>query len=132
MKQEIKKDKEQKGCGECISCLSVCPECGSGDIDVEFKPVFQYYGDIKKSKSLVISRDNSSIKMYCNDCDFEFDGNFDEDNHGFFRLEKSISNLLGISDEYHCEIADDGNLKVTPYKVTCELVGRASEENPAN
>jgi hypothetical protein len=43
MKQEIAKKEDQKnGCGECIFCLTQCPECGSRNINVVFKPEFDY------------------------------------------------------------------------------------------
>ena len=69
MKQEITKKEDQKnGCGECIFCLTQCPECGSRNINVMFKPEFDYTYE-EGSGFIDISNCDATIEIQCEECD---------------------------------------------------------------
>ena len=45
---------------DCIFCCSVCPECGSNNIEVNFKPILEYKNDA--SDKIVINYEGSGKK----------------------------------------------------------------------
>jgi hypothetical protein len=64
------KHQEHEYCGECIFCVSKCPECGYTEIDVDFKVVCMY-GNFKED---VIDRHQSinEIELKCRKCGESF------------------------------------------------------------
>jgi hypothetical protein len=61
------KDNKEKGSCECIFCLSKCPECGSKNIIVTYKPEFEYSYS-SKSHCIVIKFSVEKLEIICRDC----------------------------------------------------------------
>ncbi|MDH3357580.1 MAG: hypothetical protein OEM06_08960 [Desulfobacteraceae bacterium] len=59
--------KKHEYCGECIFCASVCPECGSSDVDVSGLISFSYSNH--QQNDIEMSLEFDFIKgFYCNEC----------------------------------------------------------------
>ena len=76
--------KEQKYCGKSMFCVSVCPECGSSDVDVSGLISFSYSNNLKDDIDMSLEFD--FIKgFYCNECYTDIDPE---------KLESAISEAL--------------------------------------
>jgi len=59
--------KKHEYCGECIFCASVCPECGSSDVDVSGLISFSFSNH--QQNDIEMSLEFDFIKgFYCNEC----------------------------------------------------------------
>lgn len=59
--------KKHEYCGNCIFCASVCPECGSSDVDVSGLISFSYSNH--QQNDIEMSLEFDFIKgFYCNEC----------------------------------------------------------------
>ena len=59
--------KKHEYCGKCIFCASVCPECGSSDVDVSGLISFSYSNH--QQNDIDMSLEFDFIKgFYCNEC----------------------------------------------------------------
>jgi hypothetical protein len=60
-------NKKHEYCGKCIFCTSVCPECGSSDVDVSGLISFSY--SKHQENDIDMSLEFDFIKgFYCNEC----------------------------------------------------------------
>ena len=59
--------KKHEYCGKCIFCASVCPDCGSFDVDVSGLISFSYSNNLQDDIDMSLEFD--FIKgFYCNEC----------------------------------------------------------------
>jgi len=64
--------KKHEYCGKCIFCVSVCPKCGSSDVDVSGLISFSYSNHLKDNIDMSLEFD--FIKgFYCNECHADID-----------------------------------------------------------
>ena len=71
-------------CGKCMFCVSVCPDCGSSDVDVSGLISFSYSNHLQDDIDMSLEFDY--IKgFYCNECDTDIDPE---------KLESAISEAL--------------------------------------
>ena len=64
--------KKHEYCGKCMFCVSLCPECGSSDVDVSGLISFSYSNHLQDDIDMSLEFDY--IKgFYCNECDTDID-----------------------------------------------------------
>jgi len=64
--------KKHEYCGKCMFCVSVCPECGSSNVDVSGLISFSYSNYLKDNIDMSLEFD--FIKgFYCNECHTDID-----------------------------------------------------------
>jgi ferredoxin len=64
--------KKHEYCGKCMFCVSVCPECGSSDVDVSGLISFSYSNYLQDDIDMSLEFD--FIKgFYCNECHTDID-----------------------------------------------------------
>jgi len=64
--------KTHEYCGKCIFCASVCPECGSSDVDVSGLISFSYSNNLQNDIDMSLKFD--FIKgFFCNECHTDID-----------------------------------------------------------
>jgi hypothetical protein len=76
----MKEETEQCKGGDCVFCNSVCPECGSRNISVQFVIGYQYHNN--KNSKLILNHSGTHLKGRCNECSHVFEGGdflFDND-----------------------------------------------------
>ena len=89
--------KKHEYCGKCMFCVSVCPECGSTDVDVSGLISFSYSNHLQDDIDMSLEFD--FIKgFYCNECHTDIDPE---------KLESAISEALPDSLKAKRE---DGNM----------------------
>jgi len=114
----MEKRKENNGCGECMECLSKCPECGSNDISIYFDPLFELHtDDVRKNGRLTIEMIENSTEIVCGECNSLFSEKLDsegkyQDVHGKHRDGKGYP--FGA---LHCQLVDMFGI---PYSCTIE------------
>lgn len=76
--------KKHEYCGKCMFCVSVCPDCGSPDVDVSGLISFSYSNHLQDDIDMSLEFD--FIKgFYCNECHIDIDPD---------KLESAISEAL--------------------------------------
>ena len=76
--------KKHEYCGKCMFCVSLCPECGSSDVDVSGLISFSYSNNLQDDIDMSLEFD--FIKgFFCNDCHTDIDPK---------KLESAISEAL--------------------------------------
>jgi hypothetical protein len=76
--------KKHEYCGKCMFCVSVCPDCGSPDVDVSGLISFSYSNHLQDDIDMSLEFD--FIKgFYCNECHIDIDPE---------KLESAISEAL--------------------------------------
>ena len=64
--------KKHEYCGKCMFCVSVCPECGSSNVDVSGLISFSYSNYLQDN--IDMSLEFGFIKgFYCNECHTDID-----------------------------------------------------------
>ena len=76
--------KKHEYCGKCMFCVSLCPECGSSEVDVSGLISFSYSNYLQDDIDMILEFD--FIKgFYCNECHTDIDPE---------KLESAISEAL--------------------------------------
>lgn len=79
---------------DCLFCNSECPECGSTQIDVKFKPIFEFENDT--DNHICISHYGSELELECQDCGESFSYNdFDQDKT-LWPLVRALQNIMSV------------------------------------
>ena len=64
--------KNHEYCGKCMFCVSVCPDCGSSDVDVSGLISFSYSNNLQDDIDMSLEFD--FIKgFFCNECHTDID-----------------------------------------------------------
>ncbi len=93
--------KKNEYCGKCIFCASVCPECGSSDVDVSGLISFSYSKHQHDDIEMTLEFD--FIKgFYCNECHKDINPD---------KLESAITKAL--PDTLKAKRKDDNNVTIT-------------------
>ena len=109
--KKVNIDSKQEGCGNCIFCLSQCPECGSRNVSVRYKPEFEYsYSDGENSIHIGIS--DYWLEITCEDCGDYFESNSFSDEGS--ALECAISDIVNKFTEYSIT-RNEKNIEVVGY-----------------
>jgi len=69
MKKLVEQENQKHESCDCIFCLSHCPDCGSSNINVRFKPEFNYsYED--GDEFINVEYDYDKVEIHCQNCDY--------------------------------------------------------------
>jgi ribosomal protein S27E len=107
-KENVLNKKNEIDCGNCIFCLSKCPECGSRNIQVRFKPEFEYSYE-EGDESIDIRWDDESIEVHCEDCD-NYDLSYDS------ALTHYIAECLQLPSGINVTRNEDRTIDIEPYR----------------
>jgi len=100
---------------DCLFCNSKYPECGSTDVEVNFKLGFSYSNN--SENEIELNRDNDEIEMKCNKCDAWLDEGPYLDSL-LYALERAIDppSILGT------KIDANGKINIERFRFTSEPI----------
>lgn len=115
------KHQEHQYCGECIFCSSKCPECGSTDIEADFKLSCSYQNDTEDQIS--IFQHIEEIEFRCEHCgewikEDEFE-NFVQLDDLYRGIRKDFA-----ADKTRFTHRDDGKIDVERYEINGHVIDR--------
>ena len=102
------KKKPHKNCA-CLFCSSVCPECGSPDIRVSYKPAYQFDNDTENV--IRISSMGAYVVIECNECGKTFDSENISDRERTRPLLHALAFALSLPASHVQHIDDDMKIK---------------------
>ncbi len=103
---------------DCIFCNSKCPECGSINVDANFKLGFNYSNDHKNG--IYISRVEDEVELTCNECGERICEDYFRDGDRLDKLLFAFCRLIDIPTRYDVKIDDKGKITVDPYVMISE------------
>ena len=92
----------------CIFCNSKCPECGSTDIRISYRPQFECDNDTENE--LVFSQIDDQISVECNEC-----GAWIEDSEELYPLANAINSALGLPSILKASVDENCNINIKNY-----------------
>ena len=98
---------------ECIFCNSKCPECGSINVTVTYRPCYQYTNDEKDR--LILSRQEDRIELECEECGEQSSSEWEEDPR-LDNLMIALGRALNLASEVECKHRRNGEIEVKHYE----------------
>jgi hypothetical protein len=94
-------------CG-CLFCNSICPECGSEEIDVHFTYGFSYSNDTKDSISIM--RGEKEIELECNKCGCMITGGDCSHDTRIDKILIALEKGMNLPDIINIDIDENGDI----------------------
>lgn len=92
-------------CDECVFCLSVCPACGSTQVDVRLATAYGYRND--HPDRLQLWRVEQSASMHCRRCGADFA----PDHSAMGRLARAAAAVVGVAPCVEIETDERGVIR---------------------
>lgn len=118
------KRRARKGC-DCIFCNSKCPECGSINVTVTYRPCIEYVNGIEDQINL--ERGVDWIEMECEDCGEQFQTNEWSEESRLEKLRIALGEILGMAGVIRCDHKKGGKIDVRRYDVKTSEVGKGGD-----